>query len=74
MYTSDYLKNKEIFEKLEIEFKKNPSSKTATKLAQARKEFNNTQKFTQKHLDYCDRENLKDLIETISFVNPNDIV
>lgn len=74
MYTIEFLKNQKRFQKLELEFKNNPCTKTATKLSQARVELDNTQKYTQEHLDYCDREVLKDMIETLSFVNANDVV
>lgn len=73
-YTTEYLKNKANFEKLEVEFKNNPCSKTATKLAAARTILNNTQKHTQSFINYCDRENLKDLVSVLTFANPNDII
>ena len=74
MFTSEYLKNKERVEKLQIEFNNNPCTKTATKLSKARVELRNTPKHTQEYLDYCDRETIKDMIETVSFVNANDVI
>lgn len=74
MYTENYLKAEAKFKNCETEFKNNPSTKTATKLAQARVDLQNCQKFTDEYIKFCDREHTKDLLESITLFDRNSIL
>ena len=74
MYTQDYLKKQEIVKIAQEQFNNNPCTKTATKLTNAKVDLENTQKFTQEYLDYCDKQHTLDLIESLTFFDRKDIL